>query len=599
MPEPICGNPLLLSFVKEWLDKAQERNSKGLTAYKKAYNSLKACPVPFDHPSQTQSLTFIGAKLASRLTDKLKEYLDERGLPMPKTPRKKVRKRARTEDDDDDDDGPSPTKKPRKLKPYVPALKSGPYALILALSELDQDSNGLTKAALIDRAQPYCDSSFTVPADPASHYTAWSSMSNLTDKNLVYVKGRPSKKYLLTDAGWEVAERIKKTSDPSKGFADTFVRRNGNGSARNASEDESESPPQLLASPRKDLDLIPQGNPATDGDNFPPFFELVTLPPGSFTIELVLDNREVQAKQNRDYISKELNRHFGITPIVRGLPLGDMLWIAKVTRLDLIGSLGADEIILDHIIERKRLDDLVSSIKDGRFHEQKFRLRKSGIKTVIYIIEEISLSDERSDRYGESIASAIAGSQVTDGFHIQKTQKIDDTIKYLGRLHALLKSTYEREPLEVIPTEVLTAQNYLRLLKHLKTSSPLQSHHITYPAFKSLSHKSGILTVRDMFLKMLMCIKGVSGEKAIEIQKKWKTPAAFLEAYRKCGDDETGKKKQKTLVADQLKHLVGRKKVANVLSAKIADIWGTSSNSLNEDVSDEDGQEINSLDEAS
>ena len=31
----------------------------------------------------------------------------------------------------------------------------------------------------------------------------------------------------------------------------------------------------------------------------------------------------------------------------------------------------AEEIVLDFIVERKRLDDLAGSIKDGRFREQK------------------------------------------------------------------------------------------------------------------------------------------------------------------------------------------------------------------------------------
>jgi crossover junction endonuclease MUS81 len=28
-----CANPLLLGWIKEWLDEARERNSKGVTVY--------------------------------------------------------------------------------------------------------------------------------------------------------------------------------------------------------------------------------------------------------------------------------------------------------------------------------------------------------------------------------------------------------------------------------------------------------------------------------------------------------------------------------------------------------------------------------------
>ena len=49
-------NPLLLDWVKEWLDVARERNSKGVTTYRTAYNSLKACPIAFQHPQELQQL---------------------------------------------------------------------------------------------------------------------------------------------------------------------------------------------------------------------------------------------------------------------------------------------------------------------------------------------------------------------------------------------------------------------------------------------------------------------------------------------------------------------------------------------------------------
>jgi crossover junction endonuclease MUS81 len=87
-----CANPLLLSWVKEWLDTARERNSKGVTTYKKAYDSMKSCPLPFTHPSEAQQLTGFGPKLCSRLTDKLKDYCEEHGLPMPEMPHKQRKK---------------------------------------------------------------------------------------------------------------------------------------------------------------------------------------------------------------------------------------------------------------------------------------------------------------------------------------------------------------------------------------------------------------------------------------------------------------------------------------------------------------------------
>lgn len=53
------------------------------------------------------------------------------------------------------------------------------------------------------------------------------------------------------------------------------------------------------------------------------------------------------------------------------LPLGDMIWVAR--RVDQRGNkiAGEQDVVLDAIVERKRLDDLIDSIKDGRYVGQK------------------------------------------------------------------------------------------------------------------------------------------------------------------------------------------------------------------------------------
>lgn len=577
-----CANPLLLRWVKEWWDEARARNSKGASVYKKAYDSLKSCPLPFEHPSEAQQLHGFGPKLCDRLTAKLKAHCEEEDIPMPQIPNRKRKKAASKNNDDgsDDDDAPSPAKKPRKVKPYVPGLRSGAYALVLALATVDEhSSNGLTKQELIDRAQPHCDASFSAPSDPKSFYTAWNSMKTLESKDLVYTKGRPTKKYTLTDDGWEVAKRIKKTLDLSQGRIDDFTRPSPNGKSKEKASDflglspsPSRSRPRPRESPTKPAapELILQGNSSAI-----PKFTPITLPPGTFTIELVLDIREIRAKSDRDYMQNELEKR-GVKPIMRALELGDCLWVAKLHNPQLLPNAGAegDEVLLDYIVERKRLDDLVSSIKDGRFHEQKFRLRKGGVKNVVYIIEEINVSEDHFQKYQEAVESAIASTQVVNGFFIKKTQKMDDTIRYLTRMTMMLKERYGNRHLQVIPTPVITSKNYLPLLEHLRDKEPGTDYHVTYNAFASLVSKSESLTLRDVYLKMLMCTRGVTGEKAVEMQRRWKTPAEFTEAYEKCGSGEEGRRRRGAMVSGEMGNLVGRKKIAKALSVKVAEVWG-------------------------
>ena len=575
-PPPLqCANPLLLQWVGEWLDQARERNTKGVNAYKRAYDSLKACPFPFSHPSEAQQLQNIGAKLAERLTEKMEEYCRAANLPMPAPLRGKKRAVIAAEGDERE---ASPPRKKRISKPYVPALRSGAYAIVLALSTT---SAGLTKQETIALAEPHCDSSFTAVSGPGKFYTAWSSIKTLENKDLVYEQGRPTRKYFLTEEGWEVARRIKKAAGDSSDLMDDLHAPKSTLSSSRPSGDDlfmdigsnaGRASPELSDSigNQDASNILPQGSSSSL-----PTFEPLVLPPGSFTVQLILDNREIRAKDDREYIQIEMGKR-GVKPIVRPIALGDIIWVAKCRDPQLLLSLGVegDEVVLDFVVERKRLDDLLSSIKDGRFHEQKFRLRKSGVKNVIYLIEEISMSSEHFQKYEETVRSAIASTQVVNGYFVKKTQKVDDTIRYLARMTAILKEMYEMKPLHLIPTRVLTARNYLPLVNSLRETDPGTDYHITYEAFASLASKSETLTLRDVFLKMLMCTKGVTGEKALEIQKRWKTPRAFIEAYEQCGDGEDGKKKKIEMVSKAMAHFVGRKKMTKTVSFKIAEVWG-------------------------
>jgi hypothetical protein len=79
--------------------------------------------------------------------------------------------------------------------------------------------------------------------------------------------------------------------------------------------------------------------------------------------------------QDRGYIQQHLQEH-GVNCVVRVLQVGDFMWVARRRRsMDeaLLGpgdDGGERELVLGYIGERKRMDDLSSSIIDGRFREQ-------------------------------------------------------------------------------------------------------------------------------------------------------------------------------------------------------------------------------------
>lgn len=95
-------------------------------------------------------------------------------------------------------------------------------------------------------------------------------------------------------------------------------------------------------------------------------FQPWVLPAGSYDIFMVLDIRE--GRQSNEALIPDLEAR-GVNIESRALAIGDVAWIARKKHVDGLG--GPQECVLDFIVERKRMDDLVTSVKDGRFHEQK------------------------------------------------------------------------------------------------------------------------------------------------------------------------------------------------------------------------------------
>ena len=549
-------------------------------------------------------LNGIGPKLADWLTDKMEEYCDARGLPRPKKVGSDAKRTAELEEavQNDAERAPiqHPPKKRKTQKQYIPKHRSGAYALLKALSAQPTSNRGMIKADLQREAQPFCDSSFTVPSDPTKYFTAWKSMDTLTDKELVCMVGKPVRKYMLTEEGWDIAQQMRAVegspSTGSKAATASLSKRPGEtdapGRARlnfdidmppPLSPDEESSPePQvrLNASSRLRQNILSEREGAelpVLRDAFPEFSPIL-LPAGSFTIQLVLDNREVRTPVDRDYISHELQKQ-GVKPIIRPLGLGDAIWVAKIDPLYLeaVSSAnedddgeGNDEIVLDYVMERKRLDDFIYSIKDGRYREQKYRLRRSGVKNIIYLVEEYSLSEERKETYLESLENAIAGMGLINGFFVKQTANLAETVTYLTNMTKALMRKYEGQDLAIIPAHALESCDFPAAMDDLRRRKPGVDHYVTFSMFTAMCDKSDSLTLRDAYLKMLMCIRGLTGDKAIEIQRRWPTPQALIDGFDAVGDNEA----KKRLVSDKLGNLIPRKRVAKALSTKIAEVWG-------------------------
>jgi len=251
-----------------------------------------------------------------------------------------------------------PSKKRTVTKQYIPRYRSGAWAILRALETFPPDAS-ITKVEIIRVAQPFCDSDFMTPLDN-QHYTAWSSMKILLEKGYVYKNGNPPR-FSLTDEGLEVAKSLVKATEVGGKSQETgqFQKR-----PRLNEPVPSFIPPDTMelwetpASRVADVVRPPLASTSTSASvgQTPRI-----LRAGSYTIQFIMDNREIHAQVDRDRLEREIGQG-GIDYSVRSLDVGDALWVAKC---------GSEEYVLDYIVERKRMDDLVGSIHDGRFHEQK------------------------------------------------------------------------------------------------------------------------------------------------------------------------------------------------------------------------------------
>ncbi|KAJ7705676.1 restriction endonuclease type II-like protein [Mycena metata] len=257
---------------------------------------------------------------------------------------------------------------------------------------------------------------------------------------------------------------------------------------------------------------------------FPPFTPRV-FKAGTYTIHLLLDHRE-KGKKNREAMGDNL-RSNGLSVVDCALELGDVAWVARTK--DYAGE-ASKECMLDVVLERKRLDDLTMSVRDGRFHEQKFRLHQSGISRVMYLVEEYDTHHQK-EAWGAQISTALSSTQVVDGFMVKETRNTDDTLAYLTGLTQELIHMHKDKDLYVIPPEVIRRHSYMDLQKYLRRTQPHKCYVTSFADFQTLNSKSAFTTVRDTWTRMLLCVKGMSAEKVGAVVERWDTPRALWEAF--------------------------------------------------------------------
>ncbi|KAH8872381.1 Crossover junction endonuclease MUS81 [Schistosoma japonicum] len=159
------------------------------------------------------------------------------------------------------------------------------------------------------------------------------------------------------------------------------------------------------------------------------------VPGNSYEIILLADVRENFGSNKVRQMLPTVFQKYHIKCESRALPVGDFLWIARWRN----ESDCLMEAVLNQIVERKRMDDLAHSIVDGRFMEQKYRLKRTGLLQLMYLIEECPMMHNQKVSY-DVLIQAISNSQMIDGLQIMTTKGPEDTVDLLAALSQRLQS---------------------------------------------------------------------------------------------------------------------------------------------------------------
>ncbi|XP_012232037.2 crossover junction endonuclease MUS81 isoform X2 [Linepithema humile] len=249
--------------------------------------------------------------------------------------------------------------------------------------------------------------------------------------------------------------------------------------------------------------------------------EEICIDPNTFDILLLVDTQETcggKTKPQHDATLVELTQ-LGVLFEVRHLNVGDFMWIARCRKTNV-------ELVIPYIIERKRMDDLSASIIDGRFHEQKFRLKQSGVKNLMYIVEGI----DKKSRFSiplPSLLQAAVNCLVQDGFTVKYTKSHKDSMSYLSCVTKTLIKIYKDKKLVGLKKKYITGtQDFSKFI----TVGLMM-----FKEFNKASSKQRTFKVSEMFIRQLLQMKGMSIDKATAIVEHYATPQILITALQNSG----------------------------------------------------------------
>lgn len=266
---------------------------------------------------------------------------------------------------------------------------------------------------------------------------------------------------------------------------------------------------------------------------------------------LIIDTREAKLVELIKHIPD-----FKIPYSIENLQIGDI-----IIRHNVSGK------TFNIIIERKCVNDMIASIKDGRYKEQKIRLLAEvsnnnndiNRNRICYILEgtqsELRLPQDKPMFNGSIISSIFR-----DNIPILRTFNIKETVEIITRLHdRLLKDCNDFFPIiQEIINPSSTSNTEINSLQIENNSSYLQN-------IKKC--KKDNITPTNWNIMCYMNIPGISNNIAIKIAENYPTLKSLIEAYEKCSTEA----EKELLISEIILTETDKQKrrIGNVISKRI------------------------------
>ena len=246
-------------------------------------------------------------------------------------------------------------------------------------------------------------------------------------------------------------------------------------------------------------------------------------------MQLLIDLREPKALVENIVVLNETAKNKVII-IQKNLTIGDYVFYDEVNDQPLL------------IIERKSLSDLESSIKDGRYKEQSFRLNEASTHNhnIIYLLEG-AIINYKEVSFRNTLYSTLFSLNYYKGFSVINTLNQSETatmlVAFASKIHRENKPGFYsiKETANSVNT-VNTVNSDDAYIETIKTS------------------KKAHINRENIFQLMLMQIPGISSVSALALANEFKNMETLLQSLK---DENTN--------FENIKLASGRKLNKNIL----------------------------------